>query len=232
MLLRAAAAALSLLTAPVAAQTTLQPGMDSLAAAPPQNVEYAVRLVHPVVQDIGTIVVTETVDGDRLHFTSHALIPMAGADQSDSTVVAWPSLAPVYRIRTEPDASSELTFSGDRAVGTDVEDGEVRELDIALSEADFGPGIGQRIARSLPFEEGLTAHYDQISDDGGRKTIELKVTEQQTFPFKGTDRTVWVVRETEPGQPTLTLRVDAETRELLQLEFAPQRGARVLMTAK
>lgn len=234
MLVRFSLAALSLLTAPVAAQTVLQPGSDALAEAPAETAEYTVRLIQIGIQgsrDIGSIAARETIEGDRLVTTSRLVIPMAMTDQTDSTVVAWPSLSPIYRFRSEPGESKELTFADGRAVGTDVEGDETREVDVAVTAADFGPGIARRVARSLPFEAGYVATFSQIKDDGDRTETTLEVVGSETLAHGGEDRDVWAVRVTEPGAPTFTYRVDAQTRDLLQIEFSPQPGISVQMTA-
>lgn len=223
---------LALFTTPVAAQTVLQPGSDVLAEAPVQGTEYVVQMVTPQQQDIGTITTTETLVDGHLVMTSHVLIPMAGANQTDSTVVAWPSLAPIYGTKTEPDETLEVTFADGRATGTATEGRETREIDLEVTAADFGPGIGRRLIQSLPFEDGYVATYSRIGGDGERLETELTVTGSETISHNDAERTVWVVREAEVGRPGFTYRVDAETREMLQIEFTPQPGVLIQMTAR
>ncbi|GAB5536016.1 MAG: hypothetical protein Rubg2KO_22650 [Rubricoccaceae bacterium] len=224
--------ALALLATPVAAQSTLQPGSDLLAEAPTQSAEYVVQMVTPSQQDIGTITTTESLVDDQLVMTSRVMIPMAGANQTDSTVVAWPSLTPLYGTQVEPDGKEELTFSNGRATGTEVEGDETREIDIEVTDADFGPGITRRLARSLPFEEGYVATFSTIQGDGDRSQTELTVTGSEILAYNGADRTVWIVKEVESGQQRFTYRVDAETREMLQMEFSPQAGVLIQITAQ
>lgn len=226
--------ALALLTTPVAAQTVLQPGSDALVEAPVQGTEYIVQMVTPQMQDIGTITTTEALVDGHLVMTSKVMIPMAGANQTDSTVVAWPSLAPVYGTQTEPNEFKELTFADGRATGTDVEGNETREVDVELTEADFGPGITRRITQSLPFEEGYVATYTQIEGDGDRSDTQLTVMNSEALTHNGAERTVWVIQEVEveSNRPRFTYRVDAETREMLQMEFSPQPGVVIHITAQ
>ena len=223
---------LALLSTPVAAQTVLQPGSDLLAEAPVQGTEFVVQMVTPSQQNIGTITTREALVDGQLVMTSRVLIPMAGANQSDSTVVAWPSLSPVHGSQSEPNESTELTFSEGRAVGSEVDNGQSRDIDVELTEADFGPGITRRIVQSLPFEEGYVATFSQIQGDGDRSETELNVTGSETLTRDGADRTVWVIQEVESGQARFTYRVDAETRELLQMEFSPQAGVLIQITAE
>lgn len=233
-LTRFALPALALLTTPAAAQTVLQPGSDALVEAPVQNTEYIVQMVTPQLQDMGTITTTEALLDGHLVMTSKVLIPMAGANQTDSTVVAWPSLAPVYGTQTEPNAFKELTFTDGRATGTHIAGSETRDIDVELTEADFGPGITRRVTQSLPFEEGYVATYTQIEGDGDRSDTQITVMNTEPLIHNGAERAVWVIREVEveSNRPRFTYRVDAETREMLQMEFSPQPGVLIQITAQ
>jgi len=223
---------LGLLATPVAAQTALYPGSDALSEAPIQGTEYVVQMVTPSQQDIGTITTTEALVDGQLVMTSRVMIPMAGANQSDSTVVAWPSLAPIYGSQTESNKSEELTFADGRATGTNINGSDSRAIDVEMTEADFGPGMARRITQSLPFEEGYIATYSQIKGDGDHSETRLTVTRAETLTHNGDEREVWVVQELEDGQARFTYRVDAETRSILQIEFSPQAGVLIQITAQ
>jgi len=224
--------ALALLAMPVAAQTALQPGSDALAEAPVHSVEYAVQMVTPAgVQDIGSLTTTEALVDGQLVMTSHMVVPMGGVNETDSTVVAWPSLAPVYGAKTGSDETIELAFVGGRATGTVEKGAETTDIDAEVTASDFGPGISRRLAQSLLFETGYVATFSQIEGSGDRAETQLTVTGSGTLTHKGATRTVWAVQEVVSGQPRFTYRVDAETREMLQMEITPQPGVLIHLVA-
>ena len=215
-----------------AAKNQLTPGSDVLTAVAPQTVTYAVLLTQPAEQELGSITVTETLDGDRLTIVSITDIPAAGQNAQDSTVVAYPSLMPLARTQTTPTESTMLAFADGRMTGTVTEGGETTEMDVAVDGA-FGPGVSRTIIRSLPFAEGYATSFTQLTTDGERSVSFLTVTGRETYTHPdGTERTVWVVEEQEEGNPAYTYTVDAETRELLKMAFAPQPGVAVEMVAQ
>ncbi|GAB5536015.1 MAG: hypothetical protein Rubg2KO_22640 [Rubricoccaceae bacterium] len=218
---------------PVAAQTALHPSSEALVEAPVQSVEYAVQMVTPAgPQDIGNLTRTQAIVDGHLVMTSHMVVPMGGVNEKDSTVVAWPSLAPMYGSMSSASESKELLFSDGRATGTAVNGGETTDIDVEVAPTDFGPGIAYRIAQSIPFEEGYVATFSQIEGDGSSAEMQLTVTGSETLAHKGQERAVWVVQEVVSGQSRFTYRVDAETREMLQMEIAPQPGVLIHVTAQ
>lgn len=215
-----------------AARNQLTPGTDVLTTVAPQTVTYTVLLTQPAQQELGSIAVTETLDGDRLTIVSNAQIPAAGQNTQDSTVVAYPSLAPISREQVTPAATKRLRFADGRVTGTAMEGGETTEFDAAVDGA-FGPGITRTIIRSLPFAEGYATSFAQIDNDGERSVSFLTVTGQEAYTRPdGTETTVWVVEETGEDGPDSTYYVDAETRELLKMALAPQPGVAIEMVAQ
>ena len=219
---------------PASAQepVTLAPGHPDLVAVAPQSVTLTIKLVQPMQQDIGTVITTEILEGDQLVFTSDIQVPQAGQNQQDTTVVAYPSLEPISRVEVSTDETERATFAGGRMTGTVSTDETSYDVEAVL-EGAFGPGITRRLVRSLPFAPGYVASFNQIDGDGEISTSTLSVTGQEAHTRPdGTESTVWVVLEVEPGAPDYAYYVDAETRELLKVAFAPQPGVRVEMIAE
>lgn len=226
----ALAAGLSALALPATAQTALTPGSPELVAAPPQSYEYDIRFPGEVPRVLGTRTMSETRDGDRLVVVTATLIPMGNQDQRDTTVVAWPSLAPI----------SHASHSGEEVEMMAVADGQIRgrfllgnldePTEAALPAGAFGPGTKERIVRSLPFAQGYTATVRIADLRGEVKTDTITVTGQGTVTRSdGTERTVWLVDMIETGDPTTTYAVDAETREILRMSFSPRPGMTIEM---
>ncbi len=210
-----------------AAANAITPGSGALVAISPQTVTMDVLLVEPQQQNLGTIAITETIEDGRLTFTTDVQIPAAGQTQQDTTVVMYPSLIPVSRVEVKPGEVERATFGNGRMTGTVTEGEETRTVEADLGGA-FGPGATNLIIRSLPFAEGYVSSFSQIDGDGDVSTSQLRVTGQDTYTTpSGTERTVWTVIEIEEGAPDYTYLVDAETRELLKIEFSPQPGVTV-----
>ena len=219
----AVAAGAALLALPAAAQTALTPGSADLVAAPPQSYEYDIRFAGETPRVIGTRTLTETRDGDRLVIVATAVIPMGNQDSRDTTIVAWPSLAPLYHASHRGEEIETMAVADGQIRGRLILGNLDEPTEAALPAGAFGPGSKERIARALPFADGYTATV-QIADlHGDVKTDTLIVTGQDTFTRPdGTERTVWLVDVVEAGDPRTTYAIDAETREVLRMSFSPR----------
>lgn len=221
----AAVAAVALpATLGVQAQTVLTPGHPDLTAAPPQSYEYDVRFARETPQVIGSATSTETLVGDRLTIATQLKVAIAGQETADTTVVSWPSLAPVLRVdRASAESSVRLTFGGGRIGGRAVLGNLNEAIDAALPAGAFSEGLKERIARSVPFRAGYAATFQVVDRDGFVETDTVRVV--------GADGDAWTVEIVTPGSPTNTYTVDAATRTLRRMAFSPQANLTIEVAA-
>ena len=212
-----------------ATKNQITPGDASLIEIEPQSATYVVLLTQPAEQELGSLVITETVENGQLTLTSDIQIPAAGQNQQDETVVASSTLEPISRSQTTPQGSHQLAFADGRMTGTVTEGGETTEVDAEVGSA-FGPGVSRFLIRSLPFAEGYATSFTQISSDGEVSPSFITVTGQESYTKPdGSETTVWVVVETEDDAPAYTYTIDTETRELYKMAFSPQPGVQIEM---
>ena len=221
--LSAGLALAAVLTAgPAAAQTALTPGHPDLASPPPQSFAYEVRMAGTPGRVIGSQTQGETLSGDRLVMASSVSVAMARQDHADTLVVAWPSLAPLSLAVRAPDTRVAVSYEGGRVAGRSVLGNLDEALDAPLPAGAFGPGVGPRLARSLPFADGFEATFETVDAHGAASTGRLRVVEASTAArADGTDVAVWLVELAEPGTYAMTYAVDAATREILGATVRP-----------
>ncbi|GAB5537344.1 MAG: hypothetical protein Rubg2KO_35930 [Rubricoccaceae bacterium] len=214
-----------------AAANAIRPGDASLVVVAPQNVTMSVRLVQPQEQDLGTITIGETIADGQLILTSDIQIPAAGQVQQDTTLMAYPSLMPISRVEVRPNEVERSTFTDGQKTTVTTQGEETTTVEAALEDA-FGPGVTNHLIRMLPFADGYATSFRQINGEGEISMSALRVTGQTSYTTpSGTERMVWTIVETEEGNPDYTYTVDAETRELLRIEFSPQPGVTVAFVA-
>ncbi len=201
------------------AQTALTPGHPDLVAAPPQSVDYEIRLAGDVPRVVGHFERTETVADGRLTIASHLTMPAQQRDQRDTTVVTWPGLAPVMRSYTDGEESNRVVFAGGRMVGRSVLGNLDEPIDAALPAGAFGEGLSWRLARSVPFRAGYTATFQAADKAGALTPVTLTVGEQQGD--------AWPVTVTMAGSPATTHLVDAATRQVRTVTYSPRAGTTV-----
>ena len=207
------------------AQTVLTPGMDGLASPPPQSYEREIRIVRDVPQVVGQAVLTESLDGDRLTTTSRVEAMGGGQEDVKTTVVAWPSLAPISRSTSDGEETIEMTVADGRISGRRQLGNLDEALDAVFPDDAFGEGMGQRLARSIPLSDGYTATFRTVDPDGMVSTDTLTVTGGDAYtPPGGEARTVWLVRHAGADSQASVYTVDAETREVLRATQTPRPG--------
>jgi hypothetical protein len=232
--MRPFALALLVAASPVFAQTVLVPGSPDLVPAEIQaEAEYEIRMLAPQEQSIGTVRAVERIEDGRLVMVSHIQIPMAGQNQADSTVVAWPSLAPYHRTSDDGTEQTVLNFSDGTASGQRVLGNLEEDLSMTYTTAQFSQGTGRRIVRSLPFAEGYQATFETIKKDGETGSTSYTVTGQETFVHTdGTEHTLWLVDGVDSDGDTTVYGVDADTRSLMVMRFSPAPGYQIEMVTR
>lgn len=218
--------------AAAAGQNRLTPGSPALIAVPAETIAYKVLVVQPVQQEFGDITTTQSIADGRLTIISNVQIPQAGQNQQDTTVVAYPSLAPISRVEVTPSEIERSVYADGRMTTTTTAGDEVTTTEADLNDA-FGPGVTRVLIRSLPLAEGYTASFDQMDADGEVSTSRVTVTGQEAYTLPdGTETMVWVVVEVEEGTPDYTYYVDATSRALHKMSFSPQPGVVVDIVAQ
>lgn len=179
---------------------------------------YDINVVQPIQQKAGTFTRTLTVDPEAGTVTLEIQqeITMAGQKVSQTTVAAYPSLAPISSSSTVNDSSTEVVYGDGTATRTDGEE----STEITFDEAVFAPSFLFEIARLIPYEEGYRTTFYTLSPSEGALPVTLSVG----APTEIDGTTAWpVVSDGGPGQ-TFTFYVDPETREFVRMEQSPQVG--------
>ena len=218
-----------LAAAPALAQTdtlTVSPGDGTLVTdwIMPRTTSYALRLVQPMQQEVGTSTETLVLEDGTLVRTTTVSVPMQGMEQVDSLRADAATLAPRLHRSTGGPAEVSLEFLDEGVAGTATLPGQETQTVMEMTDAPvFDGGWLGPIAQSLPFEEGLVAKVPVFTVQGGLSDAVLTVAGQEEIERGGEARTGWTV-EIDLGPQALALVVDAETREMLVLRMMPQPG--------
>ncbi|HEX8297851.1 MAG TPA: hypothetical protein VF594_01720, partial [Rubricoccaceae bacterium] len=199
-----------------AAQTVLTPGHPDLAAPAVQSFDYEIRIAGAAPRTIGRVTQEETIAGDRLTIVTHLAVPMQNMDRRDTTVVAWPSLAPLGRSLHSGEEHIRAAVDGGRIRGRAILGNLDETVDAPVPANVFVEGVGIRIARSVPLRAGYAATFARINERGEPSDVRVSVT------GPGPDAGTWLVEVAEAGDPAQTHTVDGETRRVLRSTFAPQ----------
>ena len=207
-----------------ASASELRPGdaplvTDALAT---EDVAMTVKLVQPMQQDAGTETRSLVVDAaaGTVTLTTETVIALAGQRMEATYVAAYPSLAPISVRQDDGSDVTELAFADGRVTGT--ADGE--PVDLSLEAPVFVNSWQPVLVTLLPFEEGYSAVLHGYSSGDGVVETLLTVTGREDVD----GRAAWVVTAERDDDPTLTYKVDAETRALLSYGLAPQPGVEVV----
>ncbi|HEX9952269.1 MAG TPA: hypothetical protein VGB53_10910 [Rubricoccaceae bacterium] len=207
----------------VGTATRLTPGHPDLATPAVQSFDYEIRMAGPTPRVIGQVSQEETLAGDRLTIVTHLTVRPQNMDRRDTTVVAWPSLAPLSRSVHNGQEHVRATVVGGRIAGRSVLGNLDEAIDAPVPEGAFSEGVGIRVARSVPLRAGYMATFTRIDERGDPSTATVTVT------GPGPDAGTWLVEVAAAGEPAQTHTVDAETRRVLRSTFAPQPNMTVEM---
>ena len=230
-----ALALLAALALPAAAQTP-----DTLALAPgdgalttdwvvPGTTNYAVRLVEPVQQNVGTATDTYALSDGVLTRVTRVSVPAQGIEQVDSLRVDAATLAPLTHRSTGGAADVSVEFLPEGVVGmVTPRSGEAQTVTLLTERPVFDSNWIGEVAQSLPLAEGAVARLSAFSAQSPDAPVDavLTVTGQETVATPDGDRTGWTV-EGDLGVMRMTYVVDAETRGLLVTRFSPQPGVTI-----
>ncbi len=222
-------AALLVLAAPASAQTAadtlrLVPGVGGLDTSwlTAGEATYAIRLISPMQQDIGTATERTTVADGVITRVATVSVPMQRMSQTDSLRAEAGTLGPLTHHSTGGPRPLALEFSPEGVVGMAAGEAVVVPVDVPVFDASW---IGE-VAQSLPFAEGLVATVPAYDGQRGIVTYVLRVTGQQEASGAGAPETAWIVEATSGGV-TATYAISAATRQLLRTRFSPQPGVTI-----
>lgn len=217
----------ALLAAPASAQTdTLRvvAGVTPLDASwiAAGEATYAIRLIAPMQQDIGTATERTTLADGVVTRVTRVSVPMQGMNVTDSLRADAATLAPMTHHTTGGPRALALEFSPEGVVGMAGGEAVVVPMDIPVFDASW---IGE-VAQSLPFAEGLVATVPAYDGQRGVVTYVLRVTGQQEASGAGAPETAWIVEATSGGVSG-TYAISAATRQMLRTRFSPQPGVTI-----
>lgn len=176
------------------------------------------NLVAPMSQpDVGTQTQRVMVDeaAGTMTVVTVVEVPMQNMVQTDSVVVAYPSLRPVSQDLSGGGVTVDLDY-GDAAVTGSVETpGGAEDVDEALEGPVFSASTLAAVLQALPLEDGYRAVLETFAAGGGLTPITVEATEE------GGALTVVATPE---GAPASTYTLDAETREVRSVQTSPQQG--------
>lgn len=214
-----------LLPVAVQAQTALTPGHPDLAAPTPQSFEHVTRVAGSTPRTTGWRHYSETRQGDRLVIVERRSRERGDTSPGDTTVVAWPSLAPLARSASGADEeTTRLAVLDGRLRGRHVLGNLDETIDAALPADAFIEGSRTVLARSLPLRDGYTATLRFISAQGDLTTTTARVGAREAFTQPdGSETMARTVVLSEAGKPDVSYAVDEATRALLRTayEFRP-----------
>ena len=218
-------AALEAAAAARAATPRVRPGDGSLDAGriPTGQTVSTLNLLEPMAQDgIGTQ--TQTVTRDEAAGTMTVVtvveVPMQNLTQTDSLVVAYPSLQPVSQSLTAGPVAIDLAYGDDAVRGSAALPSGTEDVDVALEDGPvFSASALGAVLQALPLEDGYRAVVETFAPGGGLTPISVEVSTD--------DDGAYTVVATPEGAPASTYTIDAETRAILMTQTSPQQGVTI-----
>ena len=135
--------------------------------------------------------------------------------QTDSVVVAYPSLRPVSQDLSGGGAMIDLDYTDAAITGSSETPAGAEDVDEALDAPVFSASTLVAVLQALPLEDGYRAVVETYAAGGGLMPIAVEVS--------GSDGAYTVVATPE-GAPASTYTIDAETREIRGVQISPQQG--------
>ena len=225
----AAPEALAAAAAARASVPSVRPGDASLLASRIRAGETVstLDLLQPMAQaGIGTQTQRVVVDEEAgtLTVVTVVEVPMQNLVQTDSVVVAYPSLRPTSQAVRGGGAAIDLAYGDDAVTGSAELPNGAEDVDEALEEGPvFAASTLGVLLQALPLADGYRAALQTYAPGGGLTPITVEASGPQTVD--GTS--VYTVVATPEGAPSSTYTIDAETREVLRTRTSPQQGVTI-----
>ena len=180
------------------------------------------NLMQPMAQpNIGTQTQRVMVDeaAGTLTVVTVVEVPMQSMVQTDSVVVAYPSLRPVSQAVDGGGVTVALAYADDAVSGSVETPGGAEDVEEALPDGPvFAASMLAAVLQSLPLADGYGILLETFAPGGGLTPVAVEVS--------GSDG-AFVVVATPEGAPPSTYTIDAETREILSVQTSPQQGVTI-----
>ena len=219
-------AALEAAAAARAATPRVRPGDGSLDAGrvtTGQTVS-TLNLLEPMAQDgIGTQTQTVTRDeaAGTLTIVTLVEVPMQNLTQTDSVVVAYPSLRPVSQALGAGPVAIDLAYGDDAVTGSAALPGGTEDVDVALDDGPvFAASALGAVLQALPLEDGYRAVLETFAPGGGLTPVTVEVSAVE-------GGAAYSVVATPEGAPASTYTIDAQTRAIRSVQTSPQQGVTI-----
>lgn len=181
--------------------------------------------------EIGTRTVERddaTVGGARLIRRVLSFVSPRGT-VIDSTVCHAESLAPVSERSHQPTKTMSLDFAGARVTGTVApKDSAAHHVDMDTTVPVFNSTDADLVVASLPLADGYRAVLPFYTYElGGLERDTVTVLRSEKFVGPDGERKAWVAQLADPFLH-ITYWIDADSREILQAEFARRKDGMVM----
>ena len=206
-----------------AAATRVRPGDGALTVGQIRTGETVstLNLLQPMSQpNIGTQTQRVMVDeaAGTMTVVTVVEVPMQSMVQTDSVVVAYPSLRPVSQDLNGGGVTVALAYGDDSIVGSVESLGGAQDVDEALDGPVFSASTLAAVLQALPLSDGYSAVLETFAAGGGMTPISIETSESDG---------AFVVVATPQGAPASTYTIDAETREIRMVQTSPQQGVTI-----
>lgn len=147
----------------------------------------------------------------------------------DSTVCHGESLAPVSERSHQPTKTMSLDFAGAHVTGVVApKDSAAHAVDMDTTVPVFNSTDADLVVASLPLAEGYHAILPFYTYElGGLERDTVTVLRSEKFRGPDGERKAWVAQLADPFLH-ITYWIDADTREILQAEFARRKDGMVM----
>lgn len=181
--------------------------------------------------EIGTRTVERhdaTVGGTRLIRRVLSFVSPRGT-VIDSTTCRAESLAPVSERSLQPTKTMSLDFAGAHVTGTVTpRDSAAHPVDMDTAVPVFNSTDADLVVASLPLADGYRAILPFYTYElGGLERDTVTVLRSEKFAGPDGERKAWVAQLADPFLH-ITYWIDADTREILQAEFARRKDGVVM----
>ena len=213
-----------------AAVPRVRPGDASLVAAqiPTGETVSTLDLLQPMAQaGIGTQTQRVTVDeaAGTMTVVTVVEVPMQNMVQTDSVVVAYPSLRPVSQTFGMGPVAIDLAYGEDAVTGSAALPGGAEDVDESLEDGPvFASSTLGAIVQALPLADGYRAVIETYAAGGGLLPVSVEVS--------GPEDGAYTVVATPEGTPSTTYTVDAATRAIRKTRTSPQQGVTIEIIPK
>ena len=212
-----------------AAVPRVRPGDASLVAAqiPTGETVSTLDLLQPMAQaGIGTQTQRVVVDeaAGTMTVVTVVEVPMQNMVQTDSVVVAYPSLRPVSQTFGMGPVAIDLAYGDDAVTGSAALPGGAEDVDESLADGPvFASSTLGAVLQSLPLADGYRAVLETYAAGGGLLPVSVEVS----GPASVDGTMAYTVVATPEGAPSSTYTIDAETRAILKARTSPQTGVTI-----